>query len=133
MADRPALTALRREVFDLVLASERPVKAYELLALLQQKRGRATPPTVYRALDYLTKSGLIHRIESLNAYAACAHAPAGPQHVFLICEACGDVAEIESRDAGLALVEASQRRSFQVRQAAIEVRGACRECGARDR
>jgi Fur family transcriptional regulator, zinc uptake regulator len=74
-----------------------------LLAFLSAKRGKATPPTIYRALDFLTKSGLIHRIESLNAYAACAHAPAGPQHVFFTCERCGNVAEVESRDAGVAV------------------------------
>jgi len=128
MADQLPLTALRREIFDLVRSSERPVKAYELLALLAAKRGRAAPPTIYRVLDYLTKCGLIHRIESLNAYAACTHAPAGPQHVFLICEACGDVAEVESRDAGAALEEASQACKFEVRRVAVEVRGACRDC-----
>jgi len=39
-----------------------------MLKLLQQA---AKPATIYRALDFLIEQGLIHRVESLNAFAGC--------------------------------------------------------------
>jgi Fur family zinc uptake transcriptional regulator len=128
MSEASRLTPLRREVFELVKAAPRPIKAYELLARLCERRGSAKPPTVYRVLAYLTGRGMIHRIESLNAYAACVHGHARPDHVFLICEACGDVAEIESLEAGSALGAASQQQRFSLHHASIELKGACRTC-----
>src|ERR1019366_354132 len=55
---------------------------------------RAGPITIYRALDFLREQGLVHRIESRNAFIACVqnHASADPV-VFLICEQCGTVGE----------------------------------------
>jgi Fur family zinc uptake transcriptional regulator len=130
MDEEGELTPLRREVLDLIRSSARPIKAYELLALLSERRGRAAPPTIYRTLDFLTRRGLVHRIESLHAFQACAHAPAGPEHIFLICDDCGDVSEIKSLDACIALEIASSARQFRAAQVSIEVRGACRACGS---
>ncbi|MCK5914330.1 MAG: transcriptional repressor, partial [Desulfuromusa sp.] len=60
-------TAIRRRVFELVWQQHKPIGAYEVLEKLQQD-GRAAPPTVYRALDFLLELGLVHRIASLNAF-----------------------------------------------------------------
>ena len=52
----------------------------------------ARPP--YRALKLLMKQGLIHRIESRNAYTACAHNYDSDAIVaFLTCDSCGSVGE----------------------------------------
>ena len=57
-------------------------------------QGRPAPITVYRALDFLRDNGLVHRIESRNAFVACVHNHAGTDPVvFLICERCGAVGE----------------------------------------
>lgn len=73
------LTELRRRVLELVWSSHEPIGAYRILEQLDrplpgQMRGkarRAAPPTVYRALDFLIEQGLVHRIESLNAFVGC--------------------------------------------------------------
>ena len=36
-----------------------------------RQNGRPAPITVYRALDFLRENGLVHRIESRNAFVAC--------------------------------------------------------------
>ena len=55
---------------------------------------RPAPITVYRALEFLRENGLVHRIESRNAFVACVHNhAAGDLVVFLICERCGAVGE----------------------------------------
>ena len=69
------LTPIRRRVLELIWASHKPSGAYDILeALSQESRGkRIAPPTVYRALDFLLEQGLIHRLESLNAFIGCPH------------------------------------------------------------
>ena len=53
-----------------------------------------------RALDFLRDNGLVHRIESRNAFIACAHNHESHDPVvFLICEKCGAVGEAGARSA----------------------------------
>ncbi|NIN34158.1 MAG: transcriptional repressor, partial [Gammaproteobacteria bacterium] len=65
------LTPLRRRVLQLVWRSHEPVKAYDLLQILQSEKKGAAPPTIYRALDFLQEQGFVHKLESLNAYIGC--------------------------------------------------------------
>jgi len=129
-AERGArLTALRRRVLELVWSSHRPRGAYAILEDLSQQDGKAAAPlTVYRALEFLVEQGLVHRIESLNAYVGCA-AP-GDVHSgqFLVCEACGDAAEIDDPGVGAAIDAAAAERGFRVQRPTVEVRGLCKSC-----
>lgn len=129
-AERGArLTALRRRVLELVWSSHRPRGAYTILEDLSQQDGKAAAPlTVYRALEFLVEQGLVHRIESLNAYVGCA-AP-GDVHSgqFLVCEACGDAAEIDDPGVGAAIIAAAAERGFRVQRPTVEVRGLCKSC-----
>ncbi len=78
-----------------LLSSHRPLGAYEVIDELAKSMPRPAPITVYRALDFLMANGLVHRIESRNAYLACAHDhDAAAMVAFLICERCGSVGEI---------------------------------------
>ncbi len=47
------LTPIRRTVLELLLASGRATKAYTLLDEMRGMHPNASPPTVYRALDFL--------------------------------------------------------------------------------
>lgn len=123
-----ALTPLRRRVLELVWASHGPVRAYDLLDRLREDRRGAAPPTVYRALDFLLAHGLIHRIESLNAYLGCADPERHHGGQFLICRACGAVAELD--DAGIARAVAQRARAlgFGIERQTVEVMGLCPRC-----
>ncbi len=66
-------TPIRRQVLGALLASHRPLGAYEVIDALARTMPRPAPITVYRALDFLMENGLVHRIESRNAFLACAH------------------------------------------------------------
>lgn len=80
-------TGIRRRVLELVWRQHKPIGAYQVLELMQQEN-RTAPPTVYRALDFLQQLGLVHRIESLNAYVGCSHPEQAHDGQFLICERC---------------------------------------------
>ncbi|MGB8525308.1 MAG: transcriptional repressor, partial [Rhodoplanes sp.] len=88
------LTPMRRQVLNALAASHRPIGAYEIMELVAADGTRPAPITVYRALDFLIEQGLVHRIESRNAFLACAHRhDNGAVVAFLICEKCGAVGE----------------------------------------
>src|SRR6202158_2631430 len=67
------LTPMRRQVLEVLATSHNPLGAYEIMDRLAGTGPRPAPITVYRALDFLMENGLVHRIESRNAYLACAH------------------------------------------------------------
>src|SRR5438034_9582555 len=85
-------TAIRRQVLQALLSSHRPLGAYEVIDELAKSMPRPAPITVYRALDFLMENGLVHRIESRNAFLACAHDHDETSMVaFLLCAQCGSV------------------------------------------
>ncbi len=128
-AERGArLTKLRRRVFELVWSSHAPIGAYELLRRLGQERQGAAPPTVYRALEFLRENGLIHRIESLNAFVGCCAPDRAHAGQFLICSACGAAAEIDDPRVDAAIERRAGEIGFAVRRKTIEVEGLCPPC-----
>lgn len=122
------LTAIRRRVLELLWAHHRPTKAYDLLATISSERHGAAPPTVYRALDFLLEAGLVHKIESQNAFIGCAvdHGREPPK--FLICRGCGRTAEIRSSEIDMAISSEAASSGFSVDHQTIEVEGLCQAC-----
>ena len=91
-------TPIRRQVLQALLSSHRPLGAYEVIDELAKSMPRPAPITVYRALDFLMENGLVHRIESRNAFLACAHDhDAAAMVAFLICEPAGRSAKFRRR------------------------------------
>ncbi|MGP1397862.1 MAG: Fur family transcriptional regulator [Inquilinaceae bacterium] len=125
------LTPLRRRVLELVWRGHRPRGAYDILADLAAESGRTAPLTVYRALDFLLEHGLVHRLESLNAYIGCtdpAHRHAGQ---FLVCETCGTAQELDDRRVSEAVRRSAREVGFEISRQMVEVSGLCPAC--RDR
>jgi Fur family zinc uptake transcriptional regulator len=56
------MTQPRRRALELLLEAGKPMKAYDLIANFGEDGKAAKPPTVYRALDFLSRQGLAHRI-----------------------------------------------------------------------
>ncbi len=122
------LTKLRKKVLALVWTSHSPVGAYDVLGRLSQKHGRAAPPTVYRALEFLLEQGLVHRIESLNAFVGCPEPSESHSGQFLICRDCGAAAEMDDRAIDRAISAQAAACGFAVEGKTVEVRGLCPAC-----
>jgi Fur family zinc uptake transcriptional regulator len=125
------LTDLRREVLALVWQGHEPVGAYHILDALRHRHPGAAPPTVYRALEFLMDQGLIHRIESLNAYVGCDRPGAPHVSQFLICTRCGTTAELDDPGIAAAVGRGAAALGFAVERQTIEVRGRCPHCRER--
>jgi Fur family zinc uptake transcriptional regulator len=122
------LTALRRRVLELVWGSHGAVKAYDLLDRLAAEAPGARPPTVYRALDFLMAQGLVHRVDSLNAFVGCPQAAEHHAAQFYICDACGEVREIDEPAIIDALSRGARRLGFRVERQMVELHGRCETC-----
>jgi Fur family zinc uptake transcriptional regulator len=83
---------------------------------------------VYRTLDFLLEFGLIHKIESTNAFVACHHFDCTHPVQFLICDTCGDVKEIQSEGLKDTLDKQAQTVGFSVVKQTIEAHGTCVIC-----
>lgn len=122
-------TPIRRHVLEALLSSHRPLGAYEVIEALAKTMPRPAPITVYRALDFLRDNGLIHRIESRNAFVACVHNHASAEPVvFLICERCGAVGEAASTSVAATLSAAARAVGFTPKSPVIEIGGICAHC-----
>jgi len=121
------LTPLRRRVLELLIDQPGPAKAYDLL---HQLSAQAKPPTIYRALDFLVRLGLAHRIESLNAFVSCGVGACARSTMFLICEKCGAAEEFDAGHALVDLSDAAKKDGFAIRRTMIEASGLCSTCQA---
>ena len=122
------LTAIRRRVLEIVWEGHGPVGAYDILEKLSAERRRAAPPTVYRALDFLSEQGLVHRIESSNAFVGCAQPGEAHRAHFLLCGRCGEAAELDDPALREALARLAQRAGFAVERETVELKGLCAKC-----
>ena len=142
-------TPLRQQIYQLVLAANKPIGAYDLITQLQQMRlsepnnnddssealsskkqtpKNVAPPTVYRSLEFLLSEGLIHQLTSINAYVPCCHPRAKHTAAFLICAQCQRVQECSSLPVQEMMSFAQQDVGFVVERSVIELSGRCQAC-----
>lgn len=121
-------THLREKVYTLLLDRRGAVGAYELLDALKLTETNAKPATVYRTLDFLLEFGLVHRLESTNAFVACHHFGCSHPVQFLICDKCGQVKEIQSSGLKDTLDKQAESVGFRVVKQTIEAHGTCAKC-----
>ena len=122
------LTGQRREVLNCVAQSHAAVGAYDIIERMAGLGPRPAPITVYRALDFLEAHGLVHKIESRNAFVACTHPHEGKPAVMLVCERCGLVAELDAPEVFEKLQSAAQGQGFAIQRSVMELTGLCAAC-----
>ncbi|MEQ8663737.1 MAG: Fur family transcriptional regulator [Gammaproteobacteria bacterium] len=128
---RPEPRGLRvndRRVLGVLEAADAPLRAYELLDLLR-RQGINGPPTVYRALERLTRRGLVHRIESMNAYIACRTPCHGNPPILMICDRCGSTEELHEDMIVARLRRRARALGLELDTIYLELRGRCARCG----
>ena len=123
-------TKLRQDVFQEIASTYTSIGAYDILARLAEKGTRLAPISIYRAIDALIEAGVIHRLESKNAYFACRRLDhtTGRRPIFLACEKCNAVQEVDSEGIFETIDRVSRAASFQPRVKFVEVSGLCRNC-----
>lgn len=121
-------TAIRREVLELIWESHRAVKAYDLLDKIKTVSSSAKPTTVYRALDFLLEQGLIHKVESLNAFIGCSYSDRLHKQLLLTCICCQNIEERPAELVMQAIANETQLAGFSIRHQTVEIHGMCAKC-----
>lgn len=119
------LTEPRRRVLACILQSHTPLKAYDIVELIEDIK----PMSVYRALDFLASEGFVHRIESLNAYVACMESHCVHEDSqYMICKSCGRVTELHNHAIDDFIAEESSKSGFKLQHKSLELHGLCSDC-----
>lgn len=123
------LTDNQRRVLATLQQAKGALSAYALLDKLRQQ-GFSAPAQVYRALQRLAEYGLVHRLETLNAYVTCIHPNGCGQGItaFAICCDCGRVDEFVDADISRSLLRWAKHNAFSMDNTTIEIRGRCAAC-----
>lgn len=122
------LTPVRRRVLEILLESHRAMGAYDVLDRLAAEGYGRQPPVAYRALEFLVEHGLAHRVQLLNAFAACMDPAHEHQPAFLICRTCNRIAEAPAEAVRAALQSAAAGTGFAVERLSVEATGLCPAC-----
>ena len=108
-----------------------PLSAYAILDQLHDSGFRG-PVQVYRALEKLMELGLVHRLESLNAFVACQQRTCDHQSkktiIFTICEICGSVQEFVNTGLEHLVRSLEKDIDFLTNRSVIELKGICSTC-----
>ena len=136
------VNALREQVLDIVLRQHGVIKAYAVLAQMQQESAApVAPPTAYRALDFWAEQGVLHKVAAVNGYVLCSHAShqcghdchghaenAHHQSFILVCTECGAVDEQSLSSQWAALQAGVAASGFVLQEEHVVLTGRCRQC-----
>ena len=129
MSGNHKLTKNQQVVFDALRDSDGPLSAYQILDMDNvRSKGLKAPLTIYRALEKLIKIGLVHRIESLNAFVACDLEQHTEPPAFMICQDCKHIIEVGSQNLQRSVRKQAAEQGFEVEHMHLEVTGRCRKC-----
>lgn len=127
------MTALRKEVLFILWRSKKPLKAYEILNVLHTVQPHAKPTSVYRVLDFLVASGLVHKIDFLQAYALCTDIDShASSEIMLVCHVCHRVLEIFDALIHRQLFDLAKFNHFTWEEGMIELKGLCQDCAKKN-
>lgn len=134
------LTRLRRDILEEIAASHKAIGAYQILDNFAVRGKKLAPISVYRSLDFLQAAGLIHRLESINAYFACQKnltrdvggarlrpCLAQPM-VFLVCDECGTIGEMDGAPLEPVIEGYLTSSDFSSSHSQLEIKGLCPLC-----
>jgi len=122
------LTAVRRQVLEILLREHVALGAYDILDHLRKAGFKSQPPVAYRALDFLVANGFAHKIERLNAFIACSYPGQPHSPAFMICRSCDVVAETLSTPVRGTLGTAARSVGFRIERTVVEAEGLCPSC-----
>lgn len=92
------LTAKRAHILELLINSEIPLSAYNIVESYNEHAlQQIQPMSAYRILEFLQAEQLVHKLSLENKFVACSHIACKHDHEvpqFLICRSCHKVKEI---------------------------------------
>ena len=128
-SNKLGLTEIRRQVFEIIIKNNKPVKAYEILDKISIINNKPShPPTVYRAIDFLIENGFVHKLNSINSFVGCFHPKAHKECYFLICKKCNIYQECCDDSLKVRILKTAIHNNFVISNTTLEIEGHCLDC-----
>ena len=128
-SNKLGLTEIRRQVFEIIIKNNKPIKAYEILDEIRNINNRPShPPTVYRAIDFLIENGFVHKLNSINSFVGCLHPKAHKECYFLICKKCNIYQECCDDSLKDRISKTAVHNNFVISNTTLEIEGHCLDC-----
>jgi Fur family transcriptional regulator, zinc uptake regulator len=123
------ITSLRKAVLYTLWQTDKPLKAYDILALLRDEQPHATAAAIYRTLSFFVSSGVVHKIDSIQAYALCNKPEVKAcSDILMVCSTCHTVREMQDVMVRDAVARVTHLDAFELGHDPIELRGVCAAC-----
>lgn len=122
------MTPQRRAILGALQATRSHPRAEDILADVQRGNPSIALGTVYRNLQVLVEEGLALRLPATGA----GHRYDGDtsEHHHIVCEVCGEVADIHLDRTPSILREVARRTGYDVRDGGALFQGICPNCRA---
>ncbi|MFT7371336.1 MAG: Fur family zinc uptake transcriptional regulator [Oleiphilaceae bacterium] len=116
-----------------MLQSNIPLSAYEVADQLVKENAQSIPAmSVFRMLDFLVSTQLVHKLSSANKYIACSYIACEHSHEvpqFLICQQCNKVKEIGiSKTIVDQLRDSVMKADYRLLNTQLELECICEDC-----
>jgi len=123
------LTSQQSLIIGIIANNQEPLTAHDILLNLRQINPKANRMTIHRALEFLIKAELIHKVTFNHTYKLCNHLYCNHEHhcQILICQICGKQIEVHNPQVTLVLQEASKTHGFIITNP-VEITGKCQQC-----
>lgn len=123
------LTNPRREVLRVFIEADGPLTISEVYDLTS-KNIRIDRVSTYRIIDVFKKMGLIHSVgEAGFIFCSHAHEEVNDSHLYLVCDECADVQEIElPRSIYESITKKVSDSGKFKNKGPIQVSGLCLQC-----
>jgi Fur family transcriptional regulator, ferric uptake regulator len=118
----------RTAVIDLMADQDCCLSAQEIFDRLRADGRVVGIASIYRALELLTRLGLVRRVDMGSASGYEPASPEGDHHHHVVCERCGKVSSFEDQALEDAIDRLSRRLRHTVAEHDVVLRGNCPDC-----
>jgi len=120
------LTPHRAAVLDTLRSSHDHPTAAEVFRRVRRRRPGVACATIYNALNWLTRSGLVAELKLGDE--ASRYDPIVERHDHLVCTRCGKLQDFSAELPRSVWAQAGENSGFLVERHRIELYGLCRRC-----
>jgi Fur family transcriptional regulator, ferric uptake regulator len=118
----------RSAVLELIARQDCCLTAQQIFDALRDDGRDVGIASIYRALELLTRMGLLRRVELAGAGGYEPSLPGGEHHHHIVCERCGKVSRFEDEALERAIDRLAGELEYEVGEHEVVLRGACGDC-----
>jgi Fe2+ or Zn2+ uptake regulation protein len=120
------LTRYRKTVLEVLRSNHQHPTAAELFRIVRRRRPGVAYATIYNALNWLERGGLIASVNF--AEEATRYDPIIERHDHLVCDRCGALTDVTLRLPSKIVSRAARGAGFRVERHRTELFGLCGRC-----